>query len=180
MKPLYLLIPFIALTDFAFASPSQLDFNKLEMTGMGCPGGDVKKTVDPNDPTLVRIEFPQYDLRKGQLRKSCQLVMPLLLAKDQKLEISGLQFTGDAIIAKGESVKVRLEVFVSSQKGPGKILEKTIDTSGNFTLDLPTQSFGNCEEKSNLRMQTSILAQGKTSTSKASQLSFHLKAIPCH
>jgi hypothetical protein len=179
MKTFNLMFLFMAVNNFAFSSPNQLDFNKLEMTGMGCPGGDVKKTVDPKDPTLVRIEFPQYDLRKGQLRKSCQLVMPLLLAKDQKLEISGIQFTGDAVLSKGESVKIRLEVFLSSQKGPGKILEKTVDTSSNFTLDLPTQTMGDCGEKSNLRMQTSILAQGKTSSSKASQLSFHLRAIPC-
>lgn len=176
---------FLFLYSFLVASAAELPANpipwdKLEMIGMGCPGGDGPKTLDPAKQGLLHISLAQFDMHKGQKRKACQLVMPISIPADQKLEVSEFNLTGQTNIVGSEAYRARAELFLAKESKKGSQAEEIrIDHTGPFALTKPTQVLGGCGMKDNFRISMSLFAEGTKSAARFTELSFRLRLLPC-
>jgi hypothetical protein len=174
---------FVALLSCGFASTAMaadpILWPKLALSGLGCPGGDVKKSFDAKDPNLLRIEFNQYELRPGQIRKACSIAMPMSLEPNQKLELTQLQLSGNVKTTSGDGFEIKIDTFMDSGKEFETVAKKQLTTSGDFTHSVGPLTLSRCGSKNNFRVNTSLLAKNKISQATITQMVLHFKILSC-
>lgn len=178
MKPLlYLFWYVIAIFNSANAASSLVEWEKLEGSGLACPGSQFKKVIDATNPNKIKLEFGQFALKPGQVRKACQIVMPVKVPSDKKLSIKEFKISGSVDSSK-EGVQIKIESFLvgSPQKSQ---LDDKVKESGKFEKLLPATALSKCGVNDNFRISASILAQDRKTSANIESFTIELEQLNC-
>lgn len=136
--------------------------------GTGCPAGSASASLSP-DNSAVSILFDQYIVEAGNTtgrridRKSCNISVPVTVPQGYSVAIFQADYRGFNAIPSGAYNRFDAEYFWAGSRGPRISRVMTGPTNDNFafsdTLQAHTLVWSACGAQTNLRVNTSMMAQ---------------------
>lgn len=124
--------------------------------GTGCPGGSASVVVSPDGQELS-ILFDKYIAQNG--RKSCNLTIPIKVPSGYQISLFDADYRG--YVSPATLGKLRAEYFFAGERGP--VVARTIRGESNYTFtdSLMAESWSRCGDSLNMRVNSSMIAEGK-------------------
>ena len=166
--------------------------------GNGCPQGSASAVLSPDHKTLT-VLFDQYAAEAGRTtgrtvdRKSCNLAIPVHVPNGMSMSLIKVDYRGFNALPAGGSSRLSVGYFFAGQQGPTYQKSFYGPLNSNYLasndLIVGATSWSPCGKDTNLRINTSMMAQTNSRNDQAlstvdsadirSGLIYHLQFRSC-
>ena len=173
----------VLLSYLQMSSVHAAQWKDLVVLGSGCSQKESNVHLIKTKEEL-KIPLTMNLTKKAEaalLRKSCQFTLPVVLKKDEKIEIYNVSQKFSFHLQPTQKMKTTLEIFWSGQKGnPLEVTEKQIKAK-DYLLEAQNKIESACGQDTILRGNLSSLLQGEgEAQAQAKNLVLKYKIIKCN
>merc|ERR1711902_157120 len=164
---LFLSVAFVLFNfQHALSQPFDIDVEKMQIFGSGCPEGSVS-VISSTDGNTVTVLFSGYyaqtDGRDTFDRKSCNLAVPFNIDPNKQVALYKIDYRGYTWVpeAEGSETNFGVEYFFAGTKGP--VVTRTFNEEEDIVItDKVPMVWSPCGGSEIFRVNTSIKAKKKS------------------